>query len=1257
MCLLNTLTRLLIACVMCVVSSIGSAATPMIQGSSGGALIMKSDASLWVVGRACNDTGTCVFTSPVRATTLSGTKSIAIAGQTNFVVKEDGTVWTWGTDDILGIGLVPSNGLAPSSSNQFPLQQVTALSQIQSLHCQWRNCLALGRDGRVWSWGQNDLGQVGDGTTIDRWTPILINGLPTIIQIWSIPFRSLALAADGSIWGWGSGLGQVPALYGGAPNLISNVTAVAGSIHGDVFLKSDGSVWTYGGNEYGQRGNGSVSVLDNTFTRVNNLSDIIIVRANSNRFLALKRDGTVWAWGSNIGGAMGAGSFTQSVYDQPVMLALPTIVAIEVGAMSSYAIAPDGTIYGWGNNELGGLGDNGATNRASPVRMSGPGGSGLFNVNLDQVPTNRLPLARYSVTPTQGTVPLLVTVDGSASTDPDGTIVSYQWFSSDGQTRSGKQATFTFNSGGRYFIRPLVTDNAGATATTYPAQIVAASSLGPISTPPMLAAGGISAAALRNDGKAFSWGGRNVLGRQVSGGFQGAFPKLIDNLSGITQISMGIEHGLAVLADGTLAAWGVNSYGQLGDGTTQLGTEIPVTVAGLSNMIAVSAGGTHSLALKSDGTVYAWGANQYGQFGTGVLADSFVPIRTPGISDVVAIATPKHSSVALKRDGTVWAWGNNTRGELGIGTRAVTQSPTQIVGLSGIAKIWCGAQHCFARATNGSTWAWGAGDDGSLGTMLTSDALSPIRVTLLDDFSEFALMGTAALGLRPDGTVWALGSNRAGELGQGFSSTASQLTPIRVPNITNAIKVAFGGSGTGYALRADGTVRSWGDNRVGTIGDGTLARRLSAVSVTNSTLDGPLDLLPDVPNDTGTSLDPLFYVQTASTGDLSASTVVVDSTVRFRPTDVGTTASTYVFALAPATLVKGAQLKGGADINDPAYHINLKTTPSVDAKDGPLGCVLAQLNSAGQLTAVSASNLQAYVTGVLSAGGTAVNVLNNISAAAIQGSTFYVGYGATGTSMINNGVNRSVASIPGTQTCQPQAPQTGWWWDPVQRDRGYGIEVRGNKLYYVSFMNNPTGTPSWTVASGPTALDGSLFQASLYSYANGQTLTGPLKAPTGPATEGLITISTATATQSTLIAPAGTRSIARMEFIPTGLTTASQTTQPESGWWWNKDEPGRGYFIEWQNGYAKVTGYMYDDAGKPIWYQSMAPTADPRVLNGTWFIFGSGYPLTQMGSSVNRKMARLTDNFQPLSIRFSDASNGTLTLPGGRNIAITRLRF
>ena len=395
------------------------------------------------------------------------------------------------------------------------------------------------------------------------------------------------------------------------------------------------------------------------------------------------------------------------------------------------------------------------------------------------------------------------------------------------------------------------------------------------------------------------------------------------------------------------------------------------------------------------------------------------------------------------------------------------------------------------------------------------------------------------------------------------------------------------------------------------------------------------------------------------TGAASVATPIasVSVAIQYRPQDVGTSGSVYVFALAPTSIVKGAALKGGAGPDDPASHITLKSTPSVGTKTGPLGCVLAQLNSAGQLTAVSASNLQAFLTGVLSAGGAAVNILNNISTATIQGSTFYVGVGTTGSNMISGGVHNNVVTVPGTQLCQPFAPQTGWWWDPTQRDRGYGIEVRGSNLFYTSFINNPSGAPSWMVASGPTALDGSLFQATLVSYANGQTLSGPFKAPTGPTSEGLITISTATATQGTMIWPSGTRSIERMSFAPNAVNALPQPNQPESGWWWNTTEPGRGYFIEWQKGFASVTGYMYDDAGKPVWYQAMASTTDPRVVNGTWSIFGNGYPLTQAGSTINRKMARLTDNFQPLSLRFSDATNGTLTLPGGRNIAITRLRF
>src|SRR6185503_20533737 len=147
----------------------------------------------------------------------------------------------------------------------------------------------------------------------------------------------------------------------------------------------------------------------------------------------------------------------------------------------------------------------------------------------------------------------------------------------------------------------------------------------------------------------------------------------------------------------------------------------------------------------------------------------------------------------------------------------------------------------------------------------------------------------------------------------------------------------------------------------------------------------------------------------------------------------------------------------------------------VAEKDTPVPCVLAQLNASGQLRAVSASSLQAYVTGVLGGQGQAVTVLNNVPTVNIAGATFYLGYGPNSTSMINNGVNRSVVAAPGSVACQPAPPQTGWWWNTTEGGRGFSIEVAGNHLVLASYLYDVSGRATWLLASGNTSLDGTLF--------------------------------------------------------------------------------------------------------------------------------------------------------------------------------------
>jgi hypothetical protein len=380
------------------------------------------------------------------------------------------------------------------------------------------------------------------------------------------------------------------------------------------------------------------------------------------------------------------------------------------------------------------------------------------------------------------------------------------------------------------------------------------------------------------------------------------------------------------------------------------------------------------------------------------------------------------------------------------------------------------------------------------------------------------------------------------------------------------------------------------------------------------------------------------------TGSVTATVANIQADIQYRPQDVGTNASVYVFALAPATLVRGASAP-----ND---------VPGMMAKgakaDPPVACVLAQLNASGQLQQVSASGMQAYVTGVLSSQGQAVTVLNGVATAQIAGATFFVGYGATSGAMLDNGVNRNVVTAPAAQTCQPQPPQTGWWWNTTQGGRGFSMEVRGNTIFFASYLYDNAGRPVWLAASGPTSLDGSLFSGRLIGFSGGQTLDGAWRAR-GPAVDnGAVTLSFNDASHGTLVWPGGSVAIERFDIAAVGgHSLAPLANQPESGWWWNPQEDGRGFFLEWQGANAFVAGYMYDAAGIPIWYASLAATPNPRLFEGNWTQYAHGQTLTGPYQAPGVAIS----NVSPVTITFTGADSAVMTLPGGRATAITRFRF
>jgi RHS repeat-associated protein len=216
----------------------------------------------------------------------------------------------------------------------------------------------------------------------------------------------------------------------------------------------------------------------------------------------------------------------------------------------------------------------------------------------------------------------------------------------------------------------------------------------------------------------------------------------VHNLSGVVAIAGGGYHSLAIKTNGTVWAWGYNLAGQLGDGTaTQSAT--PVQVQSLSG-VAVIAGGTYrSLALRTDGTEWAWGSNEYGQLGDGTWIARYIPVQVLNLSSVTAIAGGSNHCLARKADGSMWAWGNNLQGQLGDGTWTPQNIPVQIQILSDATRLAGGETHSVAMMDEGSVWAWGENESGQVGDGTTSSKAMPEQVLGPGGVGHLILISTA----------------------------------------------------------------------------------------------------------------------------------------------------------------------------------------------------------------------------------------------------------------------------------------------------------------------------------------------------------------------------------------------------------------------------------------------------------------------------------------------------------------------------------
>ena len=783
--LLSLLTMtFLMAC-----SGAANAVTPMIASTANYSIGLSSTGNVY--GWGSDEYGQLGLGRLMRATTPqavpglnlgtgASNSRLALGVHHSVTVKSDGRVWSWGLNDSGQLG----DGTTTNRSTPVPVSGLTDVAAVAA----YSHTLALKSDGSVWTWGPNESGQLGDGTTSPRLSPVRVAGLTGVAAVAAGASVSLAVKSDGTVWTWGVGLlvdgsittGRTPMQVAG----LTGVVAVSAGTDHLLALKSDGSVWTWGYNDHGQLGDGTTTIRPAPL-QVPGLTGVVALAAGFSHSVALTSNGVVWAWGNNGYGQLGDG--TQTTRYSPVEVQrLTGVVAVAAGYFGSFAVKSDGTVWGCGENQWGALG-NGTTN-VSLVPIQVPGLTGVVRV-----------------------------------------------------------------------------------AVGYGHTVV-----------------------IKSDGSLLAWG-RNNVGQLGDGTTTyHTLPVQVPGLGGVVVVAVGYGHTLAVKSDGSVWGWGQNYAGELGHTATN-NPSAPVQVAGLNDVMAVAVGMYHTLVVKSDGSVWGLGYNFAGQLGDRIAVGAStgsVPVQVQGLSGVVAVAAGYGYSLALKSDGSVWGWGQNYDGALGDGTTKDRSTPGKVPGLTGVVAI---SEGNYAVKSDGSVWGWGQSFYGQLSDGTSAPRLSPVQVPGLTGVVAMATGDDHTLALTSDGGILALGHNGYGQLGDG--TTTQRFSPVSVPGLTALVGVAAGQYRT-LALKTDGTVFSWGNNNNGQLGDGTFAGRSAPSLVINETANGALDLLPGVPKHIPPGKIPPFFVQ--ASGGIADTSASVSTTTKFNPADKGKPGSVYVTAMVPS---------------------------------------------------------------------------------------------------------------------------------------------------------------------------------------------------------------------------------------------------------------------------------------------------------------------------------------------------------------------
>ena len=870
-------------------TSSSDVAAPMVAAGGRHTVALKKDGTVWTWGYNANcelgDGTTDTKYYPVQVQTgeqksntgyLENIIQVAAGSNHNLALAKDGTVWAWGYGPHGELG----NGKTYNSS--LPVK-VIGVSDVVSIAAGYYNSFAVRKDGTVWAWGYNNAGQLGLGDGANRTTAQQVLGgasgsqyLTDIVEVKAATWHTLALKANGTVYAWGNNShSQLGSTGSSSSRPVQVVTGQQGSASGylekvvelDAASEADSTwgtsiavteskeVYGWGYSNYGALGKTGEFKSPIKVSNINTAVGAALGGTDSGQFTyILKEDGTVSSLGYNGYGQLGNGTTSSSSAAQDVQN-LKDVVQV-VGAQNGYfgaAVRTDGTVWAWGLNTSGQLGNSKNENSSIPVSVGYPPTTN-FDVQYAEVQKSETgtTVRKYE----DSSMPR--SLSGGEAIAEDEQIVI------DTSKLIGEQI-FGFN---------LITDKSSSYSNAKDIEISSFDETlftiknGNTIVPNQNGKYGTGVVIIRDTDPTRNFVG--IIRVQVK-------PK---DAVATPMVSAKQSSTVALKADGTVWTWGYNVAGQLGNNSTA-DSLIPVQVLGgatgnqyLTNVVQVAAGGTfdggnryYALALRENGTVWAWGDNSYGQLGIGVKGNPTDSSKTSCLTpmqvvtgeqdssstyleDIIQISAGPTFAMALDRKGNVYTWGLNNVGQLGNNTTTGSNAPVRVSGglaytvyLGDVVQIaaggdWVNGTNDFAVVLrkDGSVMTWGQNSNGQLGNKSYTSSLTPVRPVGIDGDTDKGLQnvvqitagGVSAGVVTTDRKAYTWGYNAQRQLGVDTSaSTVNVPTVVKTDastELSDVVEIAAGMQQMSARVIEDASadpftkVYAWGNNSYGQLG-------------------------------------------------------------------------------------------------------------------------------------------------------------------------------------------------------------------------------------------------------------------------------------------------------------------------------------------------------------------------------------------------------------------------------------------------------